>query len=52
MPTLISQAFAVALLSACLGCDLGEYARPGPSAECRESGALCQLETVFPQPVN
>ncbi len=34
MPTLISQAFAVALLGACLGCDLGEYARPGPSAEC------------------
>ena len=42
---LISRAFAALVLSACLGCDLGEYATPGPSRVCLESGALCQLES-------
>ncbi len=45
MRTSISLTFAGALLAAYLGCDLGEYARPAPSGECREIGALCQLES-------
>ena len=45
LPALISRAFAALLLGACLSCDLGEYAKPEPSRECRDSGALCQLES-------
>ncbi len=45
MPTWISRPFVWALLAAYLGCDLGEYVRPAPSAECLEAGALCELES-------
>ena len=44
MPTWISRPFVWALLAAYLGCDLDEYVRPAPSAECLEAGALCELE--------
>ena len=44
MPKSILRPFAWALLAAYLGCDLGEYVHPAPSAECLEAGALCELE--------
>ena len=45
MPISVSRALAGVLLAGCFGCDLGQYVRPGASAECREAGALCKLES-------
>ncbi len=45
MPTSIWRTFAGALLATHLGCDLGEYVRPAPGPDCREVGALCELES-------
>ena len=39
MPTSIWRTFAGVLLATHLGCDLGEYVRPGPGPDCREVGA-------------
>ena len=45
MPTSIWRTFAGVILATHLGCDLGEYVRPGPGPDCREVGALCELES-------
>ena len=45
MPASIRRIFAGVLLATLLGCDLGEYVRPGPGPDCREVGALCELES-------